>query len=113
MYSRRPGLHRSLNRKANRSTLFAKSSCCDASLPIHGQYQVINHSSGFSFSNLFLPLFLTHDFLPSQINSAPQTLLGLLEALALLLLLAVDPDGGGGDAHRHGEDGVQSPGEMG
>jgi hypothetical protein len=46
--------------------------------------------------------------LPSHLSPAPQTLLGLLEALALLLLFAVDPDDGGGDTDRDGEDRVQS-----
>jgi hypothetical protein len=60
-------------------------------------------------ANLLAPhLHLTPNNLPSHLSPATQTLLGLLKALALLLLFAVDPDNSGGDTDGNGEDRVQS-----
>jgi hypothetical protein len=55
-----------------------------------------------------LPLNLSPDNLPSHPSPATQTLLGLLKALALFLLFAIDPDNSGGDTDGNGKDRVQS-----
>lgn len=55
-----------------------------------------------------LPLHLSANNPPSHPSPATQALLGLLEALALLLLFAVDPDKSGGAADRDGEDWIES-----
>jgi hypothetical protein len=57
---------------------------------------------------LVFHLHLSPNNLPSHLSPATKTLLGLLEALALLLLFAVDPDDSGSDTDRDGEDRVQS-----
>jgi hypothetical protein len=62
-----------------------------------------------TYSSLLAPhLHLPFNNLPSHLSPATQTLLGLLKALALLLLFAVDPDNSGGDTDGNGEDWVQS-----
>jgi len=55
-----------------------------------------------------LPFNLSPYNLPSHLSPATQALLGLLEALALLLLFAIDPHSSGGTADGNGEDWVQS-----
>jgi len=65
-------------------------------------------STGNTCANLLAShLHLSPNNLPSHLGPATKTLLGLLEALALLLLFAVDPDYGSGDADGDGEDRVQ------
>jgi hypothetical protein len=54
------------------------------------------------------PSRLPSPSLPSHLSPATQTLLGLLEALSLLLLFAIDSDNGSRDTNGDGEDRVES-----
>jgi hypothetical protein len=67
----------------------------------------------FSFPNTRANLLASHlhlspNNLPSHLSPATQTLLGLLEALSLLLLFAIDSDNGSRDTNGDGEDRVES-----